>query len=276
MKKFSSQSGVSLLEVLVVVAVSAILVTLAVAQIGKSKDNLQRQNIARQLKVYLERARFDSVKRRGTKADDMARVTINSATSFSLVTDLNQNGKTNDSTDIQRVDFSGSDIKFVGIGSFPVTISFDRRGQVTISGGQSNFILCNSCPATTITSANANIIWISPTGTLAMTAGGESQPTFQNPVVANVNTNSDIREFVLVKSGGTTTNPTPTPTPIPTSTPIPTPTPTPNPSPTATPTPVPTPTPTPTPVACTRNQRPTQDNCTCVSPMYVRNNGKCQ
>ncbi len=277
-KIFNSQSGISLLEVLVVVVVSAVLVTLAVAKIGSSRNNLQRQNIARQLKVYLERARFDSVKRRATKADDMARVTIESATAFSLATDLNQNGKTTDATDVQRVDFSGSDIKFVGIANYPITVSFDRRGQITVTNGSPNFTICNACTVTTATSANANILWVSPTGTISMTAGGESQPTFQNPAVQPIDSNSDIREFVLVKNGiGTTTNPTPTPTPIPTPTPTATPTPTPNPSPTATPTPVPTPTPTPRPATCLRNQRPAQDNCTCNGPgMSVRGNGKCQ
>ena len=280
-KKNNSQSGVSLLELLIVLVVSAVLVTLAVAKIGSSKSNLQRQNIARQLKVYLERARFDSVKRRATKADDMARVTIDSATSFSLTTDLNQNGKTTDSTDVQRVDFSGGDIKFVGIASYPVIVGFDRRGQISVNNGSTSFTICNSCTSATATSANANILWVSLTGTISMTAGGESQPVFQNPVLQAVNSNSDIREFVLVTTGGgTTTNPTPTPTPISTPTPTPTPTatptPTPSSSPTATPTPVPTPTPRPTQAACQRNQRPTQDNCRCVAPMSVRSNGKCQ
>ncbi len=277
-KKFNSQSGISIMETLIVVVVSAVLVTLAVAKIGSSKNNLQRQNITRQLKVYLERARFDSVKRRATTANDMARVTIDSATSFNLATDLNQNGNTTDSTDFQRVDFSGSDIRFVGINSYPVIIAFDRRGQIFVTGGSANFVLCNACTTGTISVENANNIWISPTGTISMLAGGESQPTFQNPAVTNVNNNSDIRDFVLVKNngGGTTTNPTPTPTPPITPTPSPTITPTPNPSPTATPTPVPTPSPTPTPVACLRNQRPAQDNCTCIKPMSVRASGKCQ
>jgi type II secretory pathway pseudopilin PulG len=68
----------------------------------------------------------------------------------------------------------------------------------------------------------------------------------------------------LTNTGGSTSS-TPTPQPTPT------------PEPTAAPTPEPTPEPTPIPSnACTSGQRPSWTNCTCVSPMWVRNNGKCQ
>lgn len=40
LKKFDSQTGISLIEVLVVITVAAVLVTIAVAKIGNSKNNL--------------------------------------------------------------------------------------------------------------------------------------------------------------------------------------------------------------------------------------------
>ena len=275
-KKMDSQSGKSLIEVLIVVVISSVLVTFAVAQLGQSRSNLQRQNIARELKVSLERARFDSVKRRASVATNMARVRIDSATSFSVITDINQNG-TIDTTDVRQVNFSSSNTRIVGIAAFPVTISFDQRGQISVTGGTSTFIICETCTAETATAQNSNVISVSPTGTVSMMSGGESQPTFQNPVVSDVETGWDIKSSVSLSSS-TNVSPYPTPTATPTATPTPSPTatPTPNGSPTPTPTPVPTPTPTPTPRTCSRNQRPLQDNCVCVAPMFVRGNGKCQ
>lgn len=198
LKKFDSQSGISLVEILIVLVILAILVTFAVAQFGNSKANLQRQNIARELKINLERARFDSVKRRAVNAADMARVTIDSATSFSVSTDLNQNG-TIDASDTRQVSFGNNDIRIVGIATYPVTISFDRRGQITVTGGSPNFTVCNACTAaSSATAENSNIIWVSPTGTVSMTAGGVSQPTFQPPVVANISNTANIDPKVSV------------------------------------------------------------------------------
>lgn len=273
-KRFNTQSGISIIEALIVLVILAIVVAFAVAQIGQSKNTLQRQNIARQLKVSLERARFDSVKRRAANAADMARVTIDSATSFTLYTDVNQNG-TIDASDGRQFSFGNGDIRLVGINSFPVTVSFDQRGQVILTNGSPNFTICNGCTADTATAQNSSIVRVSPTGTVSMTAGGDSAPNFLNPAVANVSASEEIKSSVAVATnvnGATSSTPTSTATPTPSASP----TPTPNASPTPTPTPVPTPTPTPTPKACLTNQRPTQDNCVCKSPMFVRSNGKCQ
>src|SRR5689334_13162247 len=97
MKKpgFQSQRGVSLVEILVVLVIVGVLVTLAIAQFGRSKENIDRQTLAKEFKVALERSRFDSVKRRPATCDDMSRVEILSATSFRYITDLDQNGTLN-------------------------------------------------------------------------------------------------------------------------------------------------------------------------------------
>src|SRR6185503_16201481 len=92
-KKFSFQQGLSILELLIVVAVALILGAVALTQLGNAKTDYQRQNIAREFKIYLERARFDSVKRRPANANDQSRVILASATSFTAIYDRNQNGK---------------------------------------------------------------------------------------------------------------------------------------------------------------------------------------
>jgi prepilin-type N-terminal cleavage/methylation domain-containing protein len=276
--KTSSQSGKSLIEMVIVLSVAAILVTFAVAQFGSSRRNFTRQNIARELKVSLERARFDSVKRRPTLESAMARVTIDSATAFSLTLDLNQNG-TLETSDTKQVNFPNAEVKIVGRDLvFPITIKFNRFGQTIVTNGIGTtidipyFWVCENCTNTTATAANSNIISISPTGTVAMLNGGDVYATVQNPNVSTVGQLTDINPLVTVPDAS---GATPTPTPAPT----PTPTPTPTPVPTATPpnsTPTPTPTPSPTPRTCARNQRPSQDMCVCVAPMSVRSNGKCQ
>ncbi len=68
-KKIHSESGFTLLEILIVLTLISIVSAIAISQFATSKTNLQRQGIAREFKIYLERARFDSVKRRAVNND---------------------------------------------------------------------------------------------------------------------------------------------------------------------------------------------------------------
>src|SRR5690606_12428047 len=60
----SLDAGFSFVELMVVIVIIVIVATLALMQRGSANEQFQRQNVARELKVALERARFDSVKRR--------------------------------------------------------------------------------------------------------------------------------------------------------------------------------------------------------------------
>jgi len=310
----SQEAGYSVIELLIVLVVLGILVTLAVASFGNSRENLGRQNIARQFKVSLERARFDSVKRHADVCSDMSRVTINSATSFSVSTDLNQNGRLDLPGETQNYSFANySDVNLIGNGvTLPVTIRFDERGRAFLQGDCDPssiptstvplFYFCNgTCTAATATSQNANALFISPTGTVAMMTGDSTVPTFSDPSVSNVSTGTGV-DNRLTEWTGTPPTPSPfptpnqaTPTPLPNSSPTATPTatpsgtptppsgtPTPTPSGTPTPTPTPTPTatpsPTPTPIrSCAYNEKPHGNpaSCVCRAPMYLGNGGKC-
>src|SRR5580765_5568202 len=120
----NSQSGASIIELLIVLAIIAILFTLAAAQFGRSGENFERQNITREFKISLERARFDSVKRHANVVAQESRVTITSATDFNYATDLNQNGDLNDPGEIRDVDFHNrGNVSIVGDSLvFPITI----------------------------------------------------------------------------------------------------------------------------------------------------------
>jgi prepilin-type N-terminal cleavage/methylation domain-containing protein len=289
------QSGYTLSEILIVLVVLGIVLTFAVAQFGKSSENFGRQNIAREFKVSLERARFDSVKRHANVCSDMSSVTIDSSTSFSVSVDLNQNGHLDLPAETRTITFdTRGDVNLIGNGvTLPVTIRFDERGRaftrpdcdplsIPTSTVPLFFFCSGTCTAATVNSQNANAIYVSPTGTVALMTGDSTIPTFADPTVTSVGTTDGIDDRLTVWTG-TPTTPTPFPTPSQaTPTPLPgasaTPTPSPTPTPSGTPTPTPTPAPTPTPIrSCNYNERPQGNppSCICRSPMYIGNNGKC-
>jgi Tfp pilus assembly protein FimT len=263
------------MELLIVLSIAAVLVTFAVGLFGRSRDNFQRQNSARQFKNLLERARFDAVKRRAG-AGQFSAVKLLSATSYTYTIDLNQNGLI-DSGETVPVDLSGSGITIATISSFPITVSFDQRGQTnTVDGSSASatpiFYFCNgSCTSSTANATNSNIIYVSPTGTVAMMTGGTTLPTFSNPSVTTVGSTTYVNPMLAVwdpDPNAPLSTPTPTPTASPTATPV-TPTPTPTASPSV------SPTPTPTPASCSSGQS-VSTGCRCVAPMWIRSNGKCR
>lgn len=306
---FRSVSGFSIIELLIVLVVIGIVVTLAVIALGSSSSSLARQNISREFKVALERARYDSVKRRPATCDDMSRVEITSATSFQLLTDTNRNGSIDPAGETSLFDFfNRSNTQIVGDSlTFPITIRFDGRGNSSSgpcaapTAAYASTTFCElPCTTATANPENATVIYVSPTGTTTALLGGETIPDFDEPSVTTISPSLYINPLLSVWDAITGT-PTPTPgpgTPTPTpdpntptpdpSTPTPTPdpstpTPTPDPStPTPTPdpaTPTPSPTPTPLPYCATSPpyERPgSPATCTCQYPMIVAHNGKCQ
>lgn len=300
--RFNDQSGKSLIEVVLVLVILTIVATFAVAQYRSSKGQFERQNIARQLKISFERARFDSVKRRTADSSLKARVIVDQ-TWFSLVTDANGDGDL-DTKDQEITSFSNVGVSITGQSMvFPVTLYFDQRGNVEAKGADGVsvnpvFYVCNgSCTYSTVTASNSNIVLVSTAGTVNLLAGGTTLPNFTDPTVTDVAGSTDIKSTIVVSgtTSGTTATPTPTATttatatptatatatatPTPTTTATPTPTATATPTPTATATPVititPTPAPTPTTYVCTSGQKPSLTGCACVYPMTVKTNGKC-
>ena len=267
MNKTGPETGASILEVIVVLAIAAIIMTAAVTRLGASKNVVERQNIAREFKVYLERARFDSMKRRANVCHEMSRVTILDSTSFSVTTDFNQNGRLDLPGEVRSINLAGgrSDTTILGSGvTLPVTIRFDERGRALLTDCSTPappniplmYFCTGTCTTATVTDQNSNVLFISATGTIAMMPGSSSAPVFSNPTVTNVATNTQINPRVSVWTE--TTQPTPTPTP--------------NPSPTVTP--------SASPVSrdCIGSpfERPAQTGCYCKAPMWIRDNGLCK
>lgn len=200
-----SQKGFSLLELLIVVVIIGIVAVMAMTQFGRTETRFQRQNIARELKIYLERARFDSVKRRASEPAAQARVVISSATAFNVTTDMNLNG-TIDTADTRFMSLNGrTDARITGNNLiFPITISFDHRGQArTVDGNNADitptFTICDAgCTVSTATANNSTVITVTPTGTVAMMNGGSSLSNVNAPNVTTVAGNNQISNTVYV------------------------------------------------------------------------------
>jgi prepilin-type N-terminal cleavage/methylation domain-containing protein len=201
------QKGFSLLELIIVIVIVAVVSVMAMTQFGRTETRLQRQNIARELKVYLERARFDSIKRRATVRDNMARVVISSATAFNVTTDMNLNG-TIDTADTRFMSLNGRTDARIMLDTltFPITIYFDHRGQAVAVDQFNNeitviprFTICDAnCTVATATANNSTVISITPTGTVAMLNGGSSLSNVSAPNITTISGNTNISNMVYV------------------------------------------------------------------------------
>ena len=201
------QAGKGVVELLIVVVIIGIVTTLALVGLGRSRENFTRQNIARELKVQMERARFDAIKRRVTVTSELAQITFLSETSYRIKYDLNWNGVL-ENVDERVIDISsrgGIKIKIDDAdGEYPVSISFDENGNARVvdKDGDSvdaEFLVCDQGCTAAPSPDNANAINVSPTGTVSMRPGGVPMPNFTMPTVTNVNSNTLINPLIRVQ-----------------------------------------------------------------------------
>lgn len=198
---FQAHDGLSLVELLVVVAIIALVASLALMSGGTTNKTFRRQEVAKELKVAFERARFDSVKRRADSSTTQAYVEI-FPDSFTLRVDQNQDGTLNSSDD--KVYTFPAGVVADGYG-FSVTssgarVNFNRRGEANVvGGGNPQFMICNgaTCPTQPGDALTTNTVLVTPTGTVNLLSGGVAIPTFSNPSVdTSASSNSNIRNEV--------------------------------------------------------------------------------
>lgn len=211
--KHRDERGFSLVELLIVLVIIMVVSLIPLLSIQSSKTVFERQNFARELKSALERARFDSVKRRASDPGIQARVIVRED-GFDVVTFAKPAGtgiastEMGEVTDTKTIEEQGvvfshpsSDIGT----AFPVTISFDERGEANAVDGNGNIV---SSPAVVICAgncssfdrSNSNILAISKTGTVNLLPGDMAIPTFAAPQTTTVNQTSGINRLLVVQN----------------------------------------------------------------------------
>jgi prepilin-type N-terminal cleavage/methylation domain-containing protein len=189
------QHGATMMELLVVLAVIAVIAGFALMQRGSANVQLKRQNVAQELKTAFERARFDSVKRRADSGY-LATVTV-TPNSYTLRTYRNDANGTPTASDQVSTLPSGIVIgRYDGTSLTTMAVSFDKRGETPASPAP-QFYVCNaSCSSPNNT--NANIVLVTPTGTVNLLPGGTSLPAFGVPAMTNVSTSTGINPDAVV------------------------------------------------------------------------------
>ena len=184
------QGGFSLIEIFIVLVIIAIVTTFALLTFGSAKVDLHRQAVAREFKIYLERARFDSVKRRAEDPNRAALI-LNNATSFTVQLDFNEDGElqANETRTVDFTERSNTQILVTDTLNYPVTISFDRRGHATTIDNLGDeitpvFTICSNCSTS---SPDRSVISLSTTGTVSVTVEEPDPSTLPTPAVTNSN-----------------------------------------------------------------------------------------
>jgi prepilin-type N-terminal cleavage/methylation domain-containing protein len=168
----AAQDGFTVLELLIVVSIISVVCGFALMQITRARQGMIRENAARQLASYLEKARVDSLRRHPSASAQMAQVTLINATFYSVTVDADGNG-TLDAPKVYSLP-AGTNLQFNT--PFPRTIYFNWRGRTVDSSGN-----VASPPFVTISNSYGS-------SRIDLTTAG--QPTLQGPPTSTTVTNS--------------------------------------------------------------------------------------
>jgi prepilin-type N-terminal cleavage/methylation domain-containing protein len=205
-----TESGFTLIELAIVLVVVGVLTTVAVIRFTGAKVDMERQAIAREFKVYLERARFDSVKRRAAVETDQANIVLRGPSAFTAQIDFDADGVLR-ANELRPVDFtqrSGTQIVVSDTGlAYPITIRFDRRGHVRATnkwGAVIDPVVFTICSSTNCspTSPDRTVLALSPSGTVTVFRNGQQPSNAPPPVIGNVS--PTLNCYVLITNSNTT------------------------------------------------------------------------
>jgi type II secretory pathway pseudopilin PulG len=134
-RTMSGESGASIVEMIIVLMIIAIASTWAFLRIVEAQQATRLASATQELTAYLDKARLDSIRRHATDVNRMAQISINSATSYSVLFDSNGDGQ----LDPPRVfNFQPGGISF-NVATFPTVIRFNWRGRIVdAAGNQTN------------------------------------------------------------------------------------------------------------------------------------------
>jgi prepilin-type N-terminal cleavage/methylation domain-containing protein len=174
-----SNKGFSLLELFIVMTMITIVTTFALTRFAQAQQGMRRANSARELIAYLERARLDSIRRRAIVPADMARVTVNSASSYTVLMDANGDGVLDPARTINIPAGQGA---FTG--SLPKLIMFNWRGRTVDNANNPSqalpVLLTNSYGTSTINVSGAGSATVDKTITVSpVVNSGAAAPGFR-------------------------------------------------------------------------------------------------
>jgi prepilin-type N-terminal cleavage/methylation domain-containing protein len=121
----SGERGVSIVEMLIVVAMIGVVTAFAVMQINGAQRAMRLSNSAREFTSWLDKTRLDSVRRHAAAAD-MASVQITSANTYVVTIDQNGDGILDPPRSITFPGTHGA--TFYGI-NVPTVIYYNWRGR---------------------------------------------------------------------------------------------------------------------------------------------------
>ncbi len=176
-RKMSGESGIGVAELLIVVAIVAIISAVALINFRSSRASLAVQNSVRQLASYMEKARIDAIRRHGE-----ASVKFTSPTSYTVHMDFFGSGAPIDrSFNFEPgVQMASSDLP---------DITFNWRGRTLTSG--------TTCVTTFSVKNNSN-----PNDGLNVDVSGSGDVTVENqqPSLPNVPYNNTIAPSSAVRT----------------------------------------------------------------------------
>ncbi|HEX8708371.1 MAG TPA: prepilin-type N-terminal cleavage/methylation domain-containing protein [Pyrinomonadaceae bacterium] len=157
------ERGFSLIEMLIVVAMIGIVSGFALLRISAAQRSMRLTNSTRELMGYLEKARLDSVRRHAMATGEMANVTIESATSYTINIDQDGDGAFDPPRTITIPPQQG--VSFAGI-TFPTVIRYNWRGRPVDGAGNVTSFSFSMGDGT-----NSNPVTLTNSGDASMTSG---------------------------------------------------------------------------------------------------------
>lgn len=154
--KFISASGVSAVEVLIVVAMLGIVAGFACLKLIRGNNATNRQSTAVDFANHLHKARLDSMRRQVKDISQMAQVKVFNRKSYSMAID----GDGDNQLDVPLVMNLPAEQGIEMNGPFPKTFIFDGLGQTIDSQNQR----VTPEPVTLSNSAGASAVKFSETG----------------------------------------------------------------------------------------------------------------
>ncbi|MBD0372805.1 MAG: hypothetical protein ICV60_18315 [Pyrinomonadaceae bacterium] len=187
------EQGFSLLQLVITIAIIAIVSVMATISISKAQADLRRENTIREFKAYLEKARLDSIRRHATSTTDQASVTITASNTYQVAADFNYDG-TLAASEVRTFNIpSDRGVQFsTGTVSLPMTTRFDWRGRATTvqSDGTSvasTFTMAN----TTGYGSSTTVLNVTSMGDASVGSAVNVSAPSRTTVAANANVKSE-------------------------------------------------------------------------------------